>query len=144
MKLTPDPSLMNLSGRWTKKDSTVAAFNKKTGKHYQYIMRTDVKQPNSAAQQAVKNLFTQKAAAIAAWWRENKPSTTNQDGTEDYQHLMRNYDGQSNYGNPYCYARSLVDDDLKLHIGTTIIDLSGDDDNPGSGSGGGNDDGPLS
>ena len=144
MKIEVDPSLMSMSGRWTKRDSTVTAHSKKTGKHWQYIMRTDVKQPNSEAQQAVKALFTQKAAAIAKWWNENKPSSTNQNGTEDFQHLMRNYDAQAKYGNKFCYARSLVDDDLKLHIGTTVIDLSSDDDEPGGGGGSGSGSGALS
>lgn len=141
MKIEVDPSLMSMSGRWTKRDSTVTAHSKKTGKHWQYVMRTDVKQPNSEAQQAVKALFTQKAAAIAKWWNENKPSSTNQNGSENYQKLIRNFDAQANYGNKFCYARSLVDDDLKLHIGTTVIDLSGTGGGSGSGSGGGNDDG---
>lgn len=141
MKAKVDPSLQSLSGRWSKKDITVIALNKKTGKMHQYQMNDDPKYPNTESQQAVKSAFKTRSLALAAWWNENKPSTTNTNGSENYQKLIRNFDAQANYGNKFCYARSLVDDDLKLHIGTTVIDLSGTGGGSGSGSGGGNDDG---
>lgn len=147
MKVKVDPSLQSLSGRWSKKDTTVVALNKKTGKMHQYVMPDEVKQPNTDDQKAVKSAFKTRSQSLAAWWNENKPSTTNQNGTELFQKLMAAYDAQMKYGNPYLYASHCVQEVsgvYKIEIKGELYALVEGGGGSGSGSGGGNDDGPLS
>lgn len=158
MKVTVDPSLMSLSGRWSRKDNTVIALNKKTGKMHQYVLNENVQQPNSELQQAVKEQFTAKSHAASAWWNANKPATKDAAGTALYTELMKRYDAQFKYGNPFNFVRSLITDDLKIKIGPNeyAIDATqplnpgtgtggnqgGNQGGSGSGSGGGGDDDP--
>lgn len=146
MKVQVDPSLQSLSGRWSRKDNSAIALNKHTGKMYQYQINPDAKHPNSAAQQTIKSVFTDKIRAASAWWNDNKPTESNPDGTALYQELMRHYLTQYKYGNPFNYCRSLITADLKIVIGGITYDIDlpdgGDPQGPGSGTGGGGDDDP--
>ena len=108
MKVKVDPSLMSLSGRWTKKDTTCIALNKKTGKMHQYVINDEANYPNTANQQQVTAIFTARARAASYWWKQNKPSTNNPQGTEDYRLVKAAYDHQNKYGNIYTFVRSLV------------------------------------
>ena len=132
MKVIVDPSLQSLSGRWSRKDTTVISLNKKTGKMHQWVY-TEHEDKNTTDQQAVRATFKQRSAAAASWWNSNKPSTTNPDGTADYQTLKRLYDNQYKYGNPYLFLRSRVQADLSIDLGASSSSSSG------SGSGGNSD-----
>lgn len=142
MRFVPVHEVAEMSGKFCKKQSIYVAYNKKTGKMYQaaYHRRPD---PNTENQQTVRATFKQKSQALSAWWQANKPTAT-----DNYKLLMKKYDEQIEYGNSYSFARSLVDDDLKLHIGTIVINLAtgqqeGGNPNPNpQGGGGGGDDDP--
>jgi len=113
------------SGKLDKKRRQYIAMNKHTGKHYAAVYH-DREDPNTEDQQEVRTEFKNKSIAAAAWWRLNKKSETNPNGTALYQLLMKKYAAQFKYGNPYSYLRSLVKDDLTIDL--TL---------PSSGTGGG-------
>ena len=73
-------------------------------------------QPNSEAQREVKEAFTRKGKFAAQWWNANNPSAENAKGTEAYQVVMKAYKAQSRVGNPYCFLRDLVTNDLKVML----------------------------
>lgn len=122
-KVTLATDVVGISGKLCSKEGVIYNVNKKTGKVYRSD-RHGYTDKNSAEQQAVRTTFKNKSQAAAVWWNANKPSTENADGTAEYQLVMKKYDAQSKIGNPYSYFRSLIDNTMKVTIGTTVIDLS--------------------
>ena len=112
-KITPSHLITSISGKLCKKDTTYIGVNKRTGKMYSAGYH-GCTQPNSEEQQAVKTTFTKKAQFASAWWKQNRPSSTSENGSEAYLSVMKAYKAQHKIGNPYSYLRSLVTDDLKV------------------------------
>lgn len=118
-KVTLAPEFESLSGKLCSKSKSVVAVNKKTGRMYRYDSHPG-EQPNSEKQQKVKTTFASKAKAASEWWAANKAANT-----AEYKQLMRQYDAQRKFGNPYSYLRSLVQDDLTIKLGTTTVTAPG-------------------
>lgn len=109
-----------VSGKLCKKDTTCISYSAKTGKMYSTERHT-FNIESTPAREVVKTAFKSKSKLAASWWKANRPSAANADGTEAYQKVKAAYDAQSKIGNPYCYLRTLVTDDLKVMLGDTDI-----------------------
>jgi len=109
------PDIQSISGKLNKKNGTTYSVIKQTGETYRSMHKTFTDK-NSAEQQVVRTAFKSKAKAASVWWRANKPTNTNPDGTADYQALIARFKTQYKIGNPYSYLRSLVADDLTITI----------------------------
>lgn len=121
--------IQSISGKLCSKEGVIYSVNKRTGETYRSD-RHVINNPNTEQQQAVRATFKKKAQFASSWWRQNRPSKDNAAGTPSYVLLMKAYKSQSKIGNPYCYMRSLVTDDLK-------VILSGNDLTGGVVAGGG-------
>ena len=132
-KIIPSHLVSSISGKLCKKDTTYIGVNKRTGKMYSAGYH-GCTQPNSEEQQAVKATFKKKAQFASAWWKQNRPSSTSENGSDAYVAVMKAYKAQHKIGNPYSYLRSLVTDDLKVMLSGN--DLTGGVSADG-GSGGG-------
>lgn len=140
-KVTLSPAFESLSGTLCSRSGDYVALNKQTGKMY-LSKRHESNHVATEAQEAVMQTFTSRSQFASAWWNANKPQSTGEKGTEEYQLVMKAYKAQRKIGNPYAYLRSLVSPDLRIMLGGNDItgDLvssggSGDTSNPsGSGS----------
>ena len=132
-KIVPSHLVSSISGKLCRKDTTYIGVNKRTGKMYSAGYHGCV-QPNSEKQQMAKADFKKKAQFASAWWKQNRPSSTSENGTEAYVAVMKAYKAQHKIGNPYSFMRSLVTDDLKVMLSGN--DLTGGVSADG-GSGGG-------
>lgn len=121
--------IQSISGKLCSKEGVIYSVNKQTGETYRSD-RHSYSDPHTAEQQAVRTTFKKKAQFASSWWRQNRPSATSAKGTEAYLAVMKAYKAQYKIGNPYCYMRSLVTDDLK-------VILSGNDLTGGVVAGGG-------
>lgn len=128
-KIEPSHLVSSISGKLCKKDTTYIGVNKRTGKMYSAGYHGCV-QPNSEKQQEVKSSFKKKSQFASAWWKQNKPTASNANGSAAYLSVMKAYKVQHKIGNPYSFMRSLVTDDLK-------VILAGNDLTGGVASGGG-------
>ena len=119
-KVTVNHMFSSVSGKLCRKETTCISYNKQTGKMYS-TERHGCTQPNTELQMQARSTFTTKAKLAASWWKANKPSAANADGTEAYQKVKAAFKTQIKIGNPYSYLRSLVTDDLKVMLGDTDI-----------------------
>ena len=122
-KVTLNHMFESASGKLCKKGSTYVIHYKRSGKMVsaEYHNR---EMPDTEAQQQVKKTFTQRAKLAAAWWKANKPSAQNAEGTENYQLVMKAFASQHKFDNPYSYLRSLVTSELKVCLGD--LDITGE------------------
>ena len=140
-KVTLSPAFESLSGTLCSRSGDYVALNKQTGKMY-LSKRHESNHVATEAQEAVMQTFTSRSQFASAWWNANKPQSTGEKGSEEYQLVMKAYKAQRKIGNPYAYLLSLVSPDLHIVLGGNDItgDLvssggSGDTSNPsGSGS----------
>lgn len=121
--------IQSISGKLCAKEGVIYSVNKRTGKTFRSD-RHVFTNPNTEQQQAIRATFKKKSQFASVWWKQNRPSATSAKGTEAYLAVMKAYKSQSKIGNPYCYMRSLVTDDLK-------VILSGNDLTGGVVAGGG-------
>lgn len=112
-KVTFSTDIQSISGKLCAKEGVIYSVNKRTGKTFRSD-RHVFTNPNTEQQQAIRATFKKKSQFASAWWSQNRPSATSAKGTEAYLALMKAYKSQSKIGNPYCYMRSLVTDDLKV------------------------------
>lgn len=88
----------------------------------------------SEKEAAVRERFNTRAEFASNWWRTNKAKEI-----EDYKQIMKMYDAQNKYGNPYSFFLTLVGADLSINLkGGTVSPVTP----PGGGgnSGAGDDD----
>lgn len=130
-KITPSHLITSISGKLCSKDNTYIGVNKRTGKMYSAGYH-GCSQPNSEKQQVAKADFKKKAQFASAWWKQNRPSSTSENGSEAYLSVMKAYKAQHKIGNPYSFMRSLVTDDLKVVLAGN--DITGGVVAPGGGS----------
>ncbi len=128
-KVTFSTDIQSISGKLCSKEGVIYSVNKRTGKTFRSD-RHVYHDANTEQQQTVRATFKKKAQFASSWWKQNRPSKDNAAGTTSYALLMKAYKSQSKIGNPYCYMRSLVTDDLK-------VILSGNDLTGGVVAGGG-------
>lgn len=121
-KVTFSTDIQSISGKLCSKEGVVYSVNRRTGKTYRSD-RHVYNDANTEAQQSVRASFAQKAKFAAAWWRQNRPSGSQPDGSEAYRAVMAVYKRQSKIGNSYSFLRSLVTDDCKVMLKGT--DLTG-------------------
>ena len=121
--------IQSISGKLCSKEGVVYSVNQQTGKTYRSD-RHGYHDANTEVQQQTRATFKKKAQFASAWWKQNRPSSTSENGTEAYLAVMKAYKAQHKIGNPYSYLRSLVTDDLKVM-------LAGNDLTGGVSSGGG-------
>lgn len=105
-KVTLAPEFESMSGKLCKKSKSTIYHYKKSGKMIRcdYHERVD---PNTADQQQVRATFTARVNAAKTWYNANKPSTSNVNGTADFQKVKAAFD-KSNYDNIFSFVRSLV------------------------------------
>lgn len=130
-KVTLNHMFATASGKLCKKSSTYVILYKRSGK-----MVTAEYHPheitNTEALQQVKDAFKSRSKFASAWWRANKPKAKGEKGTEQYQLVMKAFEGQHKIDNPYSYLRSLVTPELKVMVGD--VDVTGDVVAPGGSS----------
>lgn len=120
VKFTPD--VESISGKLCSKSKVIYAVNKQTGVTHR-LERHEYTDANTEVQQAVRRTFVSKGKFAASWWNANKPSDKQPKGSESYQLVLKAYKGQHKIGNPYCYMRTLVTDDMKVKLGD--LDITG-------------------
>ena len=121
-KVQPSDLFTSLSGKLCSKEGTYISLNKQTGKMFSAVRHNNTN-PNTEKQQAVRKTFVSQAKFAAAWWKANRPSTSQPRGSDSYQLVMKAYKAQRKIGNPYNYLRSLVTDDMKVKLGD--LDITG-------------------
>lgn len=114
-KVTFSTDIQSISGKLCSKEGVVYSVNRRTGKTYRSD-RHVYNDANTEAQQSVRASFAQKAKFAAAWWKQNRPSGSQPDGSEAYRAVMAAYKRQSKIGNSYAFLRSLVTDDCKVML----------------------------
>ena len=112
-KVTFSTDIQSISGKLCAKEGVIYSVNKRTGKTFRSD-RHVFTNPNTEQQQTIRATFKKKSQFASVWWKQNRPSKDNAVGTPSYVLLMKAYKSQSKIGNPYCYMRSLVTDDLKV------------------------------
>ena len=120
VKFTPD--VESISGKLCSKSKVIYAVNKQTGVTHR-LERHEYTDANTEVQQAVRRTFVSKGKFAASWWNANKLSDKQPKGSENYQLVLKAYKGQHKIGNPYCYMRTLVTDDMKVKLGD--LDITG-------------------
>lgn len=133
-KVQPSDLFTSISGKLCSKEGTYIALNKQTGKMYSAVHHR-YSDTNTEAQQAVKAAFAARSKFATKWWKANRPSTENPQGSESYNLVMKAYKAQHKIGNRFSYLRTLVTDDLKVKLGD--LDITGEIhvDAPSSGAG---------
>ena len=135
VKFTPD--VESISGKLCSKSKVIYAVNKQTGVTHR-LERHEYTDANTEVQQAVRRTFVSKGKFAASWWNANKPSDKQPKGSESYQLVLKAYKGQHKIGNPYCYMRTLVTDDMKVKLGdldiTGSVTAGGSSSVPGTGT----------
>lgn len=121
-KVVFSTDIQSISGKLCSKEGVVYSVNKRTGKTYRSDRHVHV-DANSESQQSIRSSFTKKSKFAAAWWKQNRPSGGQLDGSEAYRVVMAAYKRQSKIGNSYAFLRSLVTDDCKVMLKGT--DLTG-------------------
>ena len=101
-KVTLSPAFESLSGTLCSRSGDYVALNKQTGKMY-LSKRHESNHVATEAQEAVMQTFTSRSQFASAWWNANKPQSTGEKGTEEYQLVMKAYKAQRKIGNPYAY-----------------------------------------
>ena len=129
-KVQPSDLFTSISGKLCSKEGTYISLNKQTGKMYSAVRHNNTN-PNTEKQQAVRKTFVSQAKFAAAWWKANRPSTSQPRGSDSYQLVMKAYKAQRKIGNPYNYLRSLVTDDMKVKLGD--LDITGSVSAPSAG-----------
>ena len=131
-KVQPSDLFTSISGKLCSKEGTYISLNKQTGKMFSAVRHNNTN-PNTEKQQAVRKTFVSQAKFAAAWWKANRPSTSQPRGSDSYQLVMKAYKAQRKIGNPYNYLRSLVTDDMKVRLGD--LDITGSVSAPSVGGG---------
>lgn len=121
-KVQPSDLFTSISGKLCSKEGTYISLNKQTGKMFSAVRHNNTN-PNTEEQQAVRKTFVSLAKFAAAWWKANRPSTSQPKGSDSYQLVMKAYKAQHKIGNPYSYLRNLVTDDMKVKLGD--LDITG-------------------
>lgn len=123
-KIRPTSLVQSISGKTCQHDDTYFATNKQTGKTYaiRRCMETDY-EPTELQKQVVEK-FVSKSKFASAWWRENKPSDSNKEGTLNYQILRKAFKAQHKVGNIFSYLSSCITEDMKVMVGT--LDITGE------------------
>lgn len=118
MKMTLSPLYETASGKPCKNSATVVMTEHKTGKVRAYD-RHEAKQPNSAAQQAVKAEFVERQKVASAWWKINKPQkdAPKSSWTADYRRLDEVYQGQRQFNSRWQLLCACVTKEKKIVIG---------------------------
>lgn len=114
--------IQSISGKLCSKEGVIYSVNKQTGETYRSD-RHSHHDANTAEQQQIRADFKKKSQFASSWWKQNRPSDKLAKGTEAYLAVMKAYKAQHKIGNPYCYLRSLVTDDLKVILADN--DLTG-------------------
>lgn len=139
-RVTFSTDIQSISGKLCAKEGVIYSVNKRTGKTFRSD-RHVFTNPNTEQQQTIRATFKKKSQFASVWWKQNRPSKDNAAGTTSYALLMKAYKSQSKIGNPYCYMRSLVTDDLKVILSGN--DLTGGVTPGGTTEGGGTQGGGL-
>ena len=126
------PDIESISGKLCSRSGVIYAVSKQTGITHR-IERHEFTDANTEEQQAVRKTFVSKAKFAAIWWNANKPSAEQPKGSENYRLVLKAYKAQHKIGNPYCYMRTLVTEDLKVKLGD--LDITGSVSAPSAGSG---------
>lgn len=124
------PDIESISGKLCSRSGVIYAVSKQTGITHR-IERHEFTDANTEEQQAVRKTFVSKGKFAAIWWNANKPSTEQPKGSENYRLVLKAYKGQHKIGNPYCYMRTLVTEDLKVKLGD--LDITGSVSAPSAG-----------
>ena len=122
-RVQPSSLITSISGSTCHHDGTYFATNKQTGKVYAAKRCFSSDKPMTEAQKEQQVKFGSKAKFASAWWRKNKPSQANPNGTKAYLLIQRAFKGQHKTGNIFAYMRSLITADNKVMIGDP--DLTG-------------------
>lgn len=139
-RVTFSTDIQSISGKLCAKEGVIYSVNKRTGKTFRSD-RHVFTNPNTEQQQTIRATFKKKSQFASVWWKQNRPSKDNAAGTPSYVLLMKAYKAQHKIGNPYCYMRSLVTDDLKVILSGN--DLTGGVTPGGTTEGGGTQGGGL-
>lgn len=98
-------SIASISGKLSSREHSFVCVVKRTGRMY-ISARRPVANPRTDKQVASRTDFKSKAAAASAWWRANKPSDLQPDGTPEWRDMMRRFKSQHKYGNAYTFVRA--------------------------------------
>lgn len=135
VKFTPD--VESISGKLCSRSGVIYAVNKQTGITHR-MERHEYSDANTEVQQANRKAFTSRSKFASVWWNANKPSDKQPKGSESYLLVLKAYKSQHKIGNPYCYMRTLVTDDMKVKLGdldiTGSVTAGGGSSVPGSGT----------
>lgn len=124
------PDIESISGKLCSRSGVIYAVSKQTGITHR-IERHEFTDANTEEQQAVRKTFVSKAKFAAIWWNTNKPSAEQPKGSENYRLVLKAYKAQHKIGNPYCYMRNLITEDLKVKLGD--LDITGSVSAPSTG-----------
>lgn len=119
MRMTLSPVFETASGKPCKTSATVVMCEHHTGIVRAYD-RHECKQPNTAAQQAVKDAFVARNKVAQAWWKINRPATKDvpkAQWTADYRRLDECFQAQRKFNSRWAYLCSCVTDEMKIVIG---------------------------
>lgn len=116
------PDVDSISGKLCSRSGVIYAVNKQTGVTHR-MERHEYSDANTEAQQTLRKTFSSMSKFASAWWKTNKPSDKQPNGSENYQLLMKAYKSQHKIGNPYSYMRALITDDMKVKLGD--LDITG-------------------
>lgn len=115
-KIKPIETIASMSGKVCSHSKIYFATNKQTGNVTTgKICYQSDKEP-SAAQIAVRQAFAARAKAVSIWLKNNKPSSTEPNGTADYQKLLASFKSQHRVGNLISYANKALFDNGTLDI----------------------------
>lgn len=123
--------IQSISGKLCSKEGVIYSVNKQTGETYRSD-RHSFNDANTERQQQHRATFKKKSQFASAWWKQNKPTASNAQGSAAYLSVMKAYKAQHKIGNPYSFMRSLVTDDLKVMLAGN--DITGGVVAPGGGS----------
>lgn len=133
--------IQSISGKLCSKEGVIYSVNKQTGETYRSD-RHSYHDANTERQQQHRATFKKKAQLASAWWKQNKPTASNANGSSAYLAVMKAYKTQYKIGNPYSFMRSLVTDDLKVILAGNDLTggvVSGGGSTSGGGSSAGSD-----
>lgn len=106
------------SGKLCGQENVYLRQNRQTGKTCAVEIHNPYDGPATEKQIAQRKAFGDKTKIVAAWLRANRPSDAQPKGTEAYQALRKEYKAQHKYGSISAYARTKMDADGNIVIGS--------------------------
>jgi len=117
VKIIPNALIESMSGKVCGHSDEYFATNKQTGETYAAKLCNPSDKPATTAQRTHRTSFAQQSQRVSEWLASNKPSSTNPNGTADYQKALKAYKSQHKIGNFFAFL-------YKVLTSTGTIDLT--------------------